>query len=162
MNKLIATLMLAVGALGLMALPAGANNHQPTQRGLVNVYVDDVTVQVPVSVALNLCDVNVAVLVDTFEDDAAECNAEGGSIAVVPTGEADAPVIQNGLVNVARTDVTAQIPIGIAANLCDINVALLVSDFEDAAAECQATAESNATDGDPLEIVPVIDLSLLS
>lgn len=143
MRTILVSLALVGAALGLSALPAAA---QPAQHGLVNVYVSDVTVQVPVSVALNLCDVNVAVLVDTFEDEAAECNAEGGSIALTDTDANGDPVEprQRGLVNVALTDISAQVPIAVAANLCDISVAALVSDFHDDAAACDAEGVSFA------------------
>ena len=50
--------------------------------------------------------------------------------------------------NVTVTDVAdvgaVQVPIGVAANLCDINVAILVEDLQDGAASCQATNESQA------------------
>jgi hypothetical protein len=55
---------------------------------------------------------------------------------------------QTGLVNVDIGDVTVQVPIGVAANLCDINAAVLVGQFQDfGAAECTATADSTATNG---------------
>lgn len=137
MHKTFAALAASAAGIGLAAVPAAA---QPEQNGLVNVYVEDVTVQVPVSVALNLCDVNISVLVDTFEDDAAPCHSDGGSIALTETGDrGSAPVRQGGLVNVALTDVTAQIPIALAATLCNIDVAVLVGGFEDAAAACEAS-----------------------
>jgi hypothetical protein len=44
------------------------------------VAIGDVTVQVPIAAALNLCDVNLAVLVgDFFDDGDATCQAEAGS-----------------------------------------------------------------------------------
>ena len=47
-----------------MATPAQAAGPGNNQAGLVNVGVvlDDVTIQVPIAVALTLCDVNVNVL----------------------------------------------------------------------------------------------------
>ena len=55
---------------------------------------------------------------------------------------------QTGLVNVNIEDNTIQVPISVAANLCDINVAVLVADFQDdGRAECTATAESTASKG---------------
>ena len=47
------------------------------QRGLVNVHFDDVTVQLPVGIAANVCDVNAAVLAAAIADTGeAECEAE--------------------------------------------------------------------------------------
>lgn len=55
---------------------------------------------------------------------------------------------QTGLVNVDIGDVIVQVPVGIAANLCDINAAILVGQFQDTgSAECTATADSTASNG---------------
>ena len=52
------------------------------------------------------------------------------------------------LVDVTIGDVTVQLPIGLAANVCDINAAVLVAAIADTgSAECTATAESIATNG---------------
>src|SRR5262245_3175115 len=106
---------LATGVVLMFATtsPASAAN----QQGLVNVNVEDVTVQVPVGVAANVCDVTVAVLAGTVLGGPTQCNAEGGSIAVVPDGGGGGNTNQRGLVNVNLQDVTAQIPIGVAANI---------------------------------------------
>lgn len=46
------------------------------QRGLVNVNIGDVTIQLPIGVAANVCDVNAAVLAAAIVDTgSAECNA---------------------------------------------------------------------------------------
>lgn len=37
-----------------------------------------------------------------------------------------------------------QVPIGVAANICDVNVAVLVDQFLDAPADCNADATSEA------------------
>ena len=53
-----------------------------------------------------------------------------------------APVITGGLVNVTVTDVlsgnqvTAQVPITVAANVCDVSVAVLAQDLRDGTADC--------------------------
>ncbi len=55
---------------------------------------------------------------------------------------------QSGLVNVNIEDVVVQVPIGVAANLCDINAAVLVAEIQDTgSAECTATADSTASNG---------------
>ena len=47
------------------------------QRGLVNVNFDDVTIQLPVGIAANICDVNAAVLAAAIADTGeAECDAQ--------------------------------------------------------------------------------------
>jgi hypothetical protein len=63
------------------AATAGPNSNGNTrQEGLVNVLVDDVVVQVPVAVAANVCDVNVAILA-TVLDDASACEATADAAA---------------------------------------------------------------------------------
>jgi hypothetical protein len=141
-RKLLASVVL-VGALGFGATPAAAQ----VQSGLVNIAVGDVTIQVPVAVAANICDVNVAVLVGNFRDDgSADCDSEAVSDATVTTGPPSTPVVQRGLVNVAIGDVTVQVPIAAALNLCDINLAILVGDFfDDGDATCTAKARGRAS-----------------
>jgi hypothetical protein len=114
-----------------------------TQEGLVNVNLTDVTVQVPIALAANVCDVNVAVLVDELNDGAAPCEASADPDAMVETQDGG-PVEQRGLVNVNVTDLVVQAPIGIAANVCDVNVGVLIGELQDGAAECEATATPDA------------------
>src|SRR5215212_3495804 len=65
----------AIAAAGI-AMSAGSVSAQPvTQEGLVNVNLTDVTVQIPIAVAANVCDVNVAVLVSELTDGSAPCDA---------------------------------------------------------------------------------------
>ena len=141
-RKLLASAVL-VGALSFGATPAAAQ----VQRGLVNIAVGDVTIQVPVAVAANICDVNVGVLVGDLRDDgSADCDSEAISDATVTTGPPSTPVVQRGLVNVAIGDVTVQVPIAAALNLCDINLAILVGDFfDDGDATCIAEAGAGAS-----------------
>jgi hypothetical protein len=118
------------------------------QEGLVNVNVTDVVVQAPISVVANVCDVTVAVLVSRLHDGASPCDATGTAEAITatesgPPAEA-APVDQEGLVNVNLTDVVVQAPISIAANVCDVTVAVLVSRLEDGASPCDAAATAEA------------------
>jgi hypothetical protein len=148
--------MRAIGKIIAVAALAGAGilggtsavDAQPRQDGLVNVNLTDLTVQVPISVAANVCDVNVAVLVNDLRDQAADCDASSTSTAGVITTDgtfpSEGPVRQQGLVNVNITDVVVQAPIGIAANICDVNVAVLVDDLRDDAANCNADATPNA------------------
>ena len=53
----------------------------------------------------------------------------------------------DSLVNVQLSDVNVLVPIGVAANLCDINANVLAAQERDGGAECDATATSTATPG---------------
>jgi hypothetical protein len=143
-NLIKRTAVLASIATAGIAIAGGTANAQPvTQQGLVNVNLTDVTVQVPVALAANICDVNVAVLVDQLNDGAAPCDASADPTATVETQDGG-PVTQRGLVNVNVTDLVVQVPIGIAANVCDVNVGVLVGDLIDGSAPCDATATPDA------------------
>jgi hypothetical protein len=80
MTRLSAVLATAAVSMGLIAGPAGAQANN--QQGLVNINLQDVTVQVPVSVAAGICGVNVAVLAqDLGQDGRANCPADADSVA---------------------------------------------------------------------------------
>jgi hypothetical protein len=136
----LASLALAAGSfIAAPASTAGAAN----QNGLVNVNIEDVTVQVPVAVAANVCDVTVGVLVDTLTEAPTDCQA--GTIALAedqsgPGGSSN----QRGLVNVNLQDVDVQVPIGIAANICDVTVGVLVQNLDGAFTDCDSGAMSIA------------------
>lgn len=53
----------------------------------------------------------------------------------------------DSLVNVQISDVEVLVPIGVAANLCDINANVLAQQERQGGAQCEATAESVATPG---------------
>jgi hypothetical protein len=98
LRKLIAPILVAGTLSAGAAAPATA---QTFQRGLVNVNVEDVTVQVPIAIAANICDVTVAVLVSDLRDGSAVCDAFAESDATVtPAPPGGGPVVQEGLVNV--------------------------------------------------------------
>jgi hypothetical protein len=129
-----------------------------TQEGLVNLNLTGVTAQLPIALAANLCDVTVDVLVSELSDGSSPCNASSNANAVVTT-EDGGPVAQEGLVNVNVnvTDVVVQAPISIAANVCDVTVAVLVSRLEDAASPCDAAATAEAitpAEGSELPALP--------
>jgi hypothetical protein len=126
-------------ATGISAHPADAT----VQEGLVNLNLTGVTAQLPIALAANLCDVDVAVLVDELDDGSAPCEASSNADAVVTTQDGG-PVSQEGLVNVNVTDVVVQAPISLAANVCDITVSVLVSRLADAASPCDATGTAEA------------------
>jgi hypothetical protein len=142
-RTLTAATALAAGATVGFAAPAVA--QPPDQSGLVNVNVSDLVVQIPIGLAANICDVNVAVLAGLVDDDAAACEA-----AANPNAETDitpasgGPGTQEGLVNVNVSDILIQAPIGVVANVCDVNVAVLVQDLLDDAAECTGSADPDS------------------
>ena len=75
-------------------------------------------------------------------------------VAASPASAQPLVVAGGGLVNVSVTDVannntvTVQVPVGVAANLCDINAAVLVQEFRDTGtASCEATPDTKASNG---------------
>jgi hypothetical protein len=152
----LAVSALATGVLSLaLAAPAAA---QTTQSGLVNIAIEDVIVQVPISVAANVCDVNVAVLAQ-IDDDAAACEATATSTASRGPSGNGPPTKQKGLVNVLVADVLVQVPVALAANVCDVNVAVL-ADIDDDAEACVATAQAAAKPGPGSKNGTVMDIPL--
>jgi hypothetical protein len=132
--------------VALLALAPGASAQVQNQEGLVNVAIGDVIVQVPVGVAANVCDVTVAVLAANADAPAA-CRATADTIASSGRGAGGSPnQRQEGLVNVAIGDVIVQVPVGVAANICDVTVALLAANA-DLPAACNATADTVASLG---------------
>jgi hypothetical protein len=143
-RKLFAAVV-ATTTLSLMG--AGSVSAQPQQNGLVNVNISDNVVQVPIGIAANICDVNVAVLVDDFLDQAAPCRADatGQAFVTSPDGGGEpGPGDQTGLVNLNISGNQVQIPLAVALNVCDVNVAVLVDLFDDDAATCEARARGRA------------------
>jgi hypothetical protein len=140
MRKGLVTLVLAVLLVAAVIVsPATAAR----QNGLVNINIEDNVVQVPVAVAANVCDVDVAILVRLLRDTGSTaCTSEAFSGATVSDRPNDTGgTRQDGLINVNLENNTVQIPIAAAANICDVNVAVLVGAIlEDDATECDANA----------------------
>jgi len=140
------------------AVVATQDGGPVAQEGLVNVNVTDVVVQAPISVVANVCDVTVGVLVSRLQDGASPCDATGTADAITATDSgvpaAPAPVDQEGLVNLNLTGVTVQLPIALAADLCDVTVDVLVNELDDGSAPCDASSNSDAAvttqDGGPV------------
>jgi len=168
MSRLFVAAVTAAG-LAVSAAPASAQ----TQEGLVNVAIEDVTVQVPISIAANICDLNVVALGE-LQDAGSACVATADSAASTGASPNGGPTSQEGLVNVLIDDVIVQVPVAIAANICDVNVVIL-GDVLDESTACLATADSDANAGgggggntaanaaafEPVQIVPDIGLTLL-
>jgi hypothetical protein len=66
-------------------------------------------------------------------------------MALATVTGAMAQTSQTGLVNINVEDNVVQVPIAIAANICDVTVAVLATDLEDGSATCTALAASGAT-----------------
>jgi hypothetical protein len=120
--------------------PASA---QITQEGLINVAIDDATVQVPIAVAANICGVAVNLLSQDLQDGDATCDALGTSVSRNEGGDGG-PVRQEGLVNIAVTDLVVQVPIAVAANICGVAVNVLVQDSRTGDVICEAEGVSRA------------------
>jgi hypothetical protein len=156
-------LTLALAMMFAMALPASAVAHEDLldvpdlpldqlpdlQEGLVNVNVSDVIVQLPISVAANVCEVAVNVLAEQIRDgDAAVCDAQAESGATVPWNDSNQRGQQRGLVNVNVSDIVVQAPISVAANVCEVAVNVLArQDRSGDAAVCTAQGYSDAVVG---------------
>ena len=110
-------------ALGIAALPASAATQQ---SGLVNVALVGNTVQVPVSVAANICNVQANVIAANNFGGNALCTSASRATAT-GGGSGGGNTSQQGLVNVAITGNTVQVPIGVAANICNVQANVIAS-----------------------------------
>jgi hypothetical protein len=127
----------AVAAACCMALVGATSADAATQRGLVNVNVDDV--QVPVAVAANVCNVSINVITQATGNQIGECDAVSEPTANQNGG---GNTNQNGLVNISLTDV--QIPIGVAANVCNVSANVIAAASGNQAGDCDAVARPGA------------------
>lgn len=121
-------------AVGVTAGPASAATDQ---QGLVNVSLDNITV--PIGIAANVCDVGANVLASQNITDFGDCDAVARASG---HGGGNSNTRQRGLVNVSATDI--EVPISVAANVCNVAVNLLAagnfSDFGDCSAISSATS----------------------
>jgi hypothetical protein len=134
----------AVGGASILGLGGSMAFAQPEQQGLVNVALVDTTVQVPIAVAANVCDVSVNVLADQLALGDTPCGAFGTASAVDNDGGGGGPASQSGLVNIYASNTTIQVPVGIAANLCDINANVLAQQRKVSDTPCTAVADPSA------------------
>ena len=137
------TAIVATGALSLGA-SAGTASAATQQEGLVNVNVENITAQVPVGVAANVCDVSANVLAQALETGPTSCEADATTIATNGPGNGGS-TRQKGLVNVNAQDIVVQVPVAIAANVCDLSVGVLSRALNVGPTSCDATADSIAT-----------------
>lgn len=131
------------GVLSAMSLVSAASADAQLQEGLVNLNVDDVTVQIPVAVAADICGVAVDVLAQGIVTGPVECQA--GAIALADDSDGSGePIDQNGLINVNITNVDVQVPVAVAANVCGLSVAALAGALLQGPVDCNAFGRSAA------------------
>jgi hypothetical protein len=140
---------IAAAAIGSTAfLGFGANGDAqaaPQQEGLVNVALVDTTVQIPIAIAANVCDLNINVLAGQLALGETACGTEATASAVDSDESGGGNASQNGLVNIYAEDTTIQVPLALAANLCDLNVNALARQLEAGDNNCDAVADSDAS-----------------
>ena len=141
MRRALACLF-AVLTLGVGASTASARTNQ---TGLVNISVSGTTIQLPIGLAANVCDVNVAALATLLDLGSTACGA-GATATAVNTGGGGGggATNQTGLVNVSISDTTVQVPIAFAINVCDVNAAVLALLIAGGETDCDAAARSGA------------------
>jgi hypothetical protein len=103
-----------------------------------------VTAQVPIGIAANVCDVNANVLAEQLRGAGASCDADATTIASNGPGNGGGSTQQSGLVNVNAQDLVVQVPVALAANICDVNVGVLSRQLRAGGATCDATADAIA------------------
>ena len=138
-------LILAAFATAAMGLVGSTAATAANQNGLVNVDVSNNTVQVPIGIAANVCDVAVNVLASATLTSPANCTAVSGATAYSTGNGGGGSSNQQGLVNLAITNNTIQVPIGIAANICDVAANVLATQTATGPATCNATGNAGAT-----------------
>ena len=129
MIRRTAVAMTSAAALSLAgvaaATPASAAPNNVGQDGLINLALTGVTIQAPITVAANVCGVAVNVLASQLGSGPVDCTVDGVATAERDSGGGANNVQQRGLVNVAVTDATVQVPVAVAANVCGIGVNVL-------------------------------------
>ena len=144
-GRLTALATAATLSLGVVAGPAAA---APPQTGLVNVAIEDNTVQIPVGVAANVCGLQVNILAAANVQSPVNCTAVAGATATRNNGGGNGggggP--QTGLVNLYVADNTIQVPVGIAANICGVQANVLAAGNIQGPAECDAEGNADAED----------------
>ena len=132
----------AMAAMSLVGVPAA--QAQTTQEGLVNVSLENTTVQAPIGVAANICGVAVNLIASSTLTSPVDCDAEGVATASREPRGGGGPTNQSGLVNVAITDTTVQIPVAVAANVCGVSVNAVAQFVGTGPVNCDAFADSGA------------------
>jgi hypothetical protein len=141
-RMLVAAVSSSVIAVGVSALPAAAQTTQ--QSGLVNVALTGNTVQVPVAVAADICGVQANVIATNTFGGNAVCTSTSSSTAT-GGGGGGGTTTQEGLVNVALTGNTIQVPVGVAADVCGVQVNVITAGAFGGNALCSTISRPGAT-----------------
>jgi hypothetical protein len=134
--------VLVTAATGLAASSAASAQNQ---TGLVNVAIVDNTVQIPIGIAANVCDVSANILAAGTFTSPANCTAVSNAFAFSTGGHGGGGGNQQGLINLFVADNTIQVPVAVAANLCNIAVNVLATATATGPATCNATGNAGAT-----------------
>ena len=141
-HRALAAALASAASLGIAAAPAPAAQ----QDCLVNVDLTGNTVQLPIGVAANVCGVSANVLAsNTFGGNSVCTSSSRPSANGGGGGGGGGSSVQRGLVNVAVTNNTVQVPIGIAANVCGVAVNVLSAGTFGGNALCSAVTTPTAT-----------------
>jgi hypothetical protein len=128
-------------ALGIAAVPASAATQQ--SGGLVNVALVGNTVQVPVGIAANICNVQANVIASNNFGGNSLCTSASRATAT-GGGGGGGNTSQNGLVNVAITGNTVQVPVGVAANICNVQANVIATGNFGGNGTCSSIAPAGA------------------
>jgi hypothetical protein len=140
-RTLLAAVSSSVIAAGVAALPASAQTTQ--QSGLVNVALTGNTVQVPVAVAADICGVQANVIASNNFGGNAVCTSASHATAT-GGGGGGGTTTQQGLVNVALTGNTIQVPIGVAADVCGVQANIIAAGTFGGNALCSSVSQPAA------------------
>lgn len=121
-------------ALGVCAVPASAATNQ---SGLVNISASDINV--PIGVAANVCQVQANVLAQNNFNDSGVCTAISQPTT---TGGGNGSTNQRGLVNISLSDIN--VPVGVAANVCQVQANVLAAGNFNDPGVCTAIATPTA------------------
>lgn len=136
--------VLSVSGIAL-ATPASAAPNNANQTGLVNLSLQETTIQVPIALAANICGVALNVLAAGNVAGPVQCTADGVTSAQRQGGGGANNANQTGLVNVAIQDTTVQVPVAVAANVCGVAVNVVAAANVVGPTTCDALADSGAT-----------------
>ena len=131
-------------ATSALALGVSAGSASAQQNGLVNVDLANNTVQVPVAVAADVCGVQANVIATGAFGGNALCSSASRSTAT-GGGGGGGSTQQQGLINVAITGNTVQVPIGVAADVCGVQANVISSNTFGGNAVCTAISRPAAS-----------------
>ena len=147
-SRILTVLAAAALSIGL-AVPAAATPPPPHNDTLIEIeLLNGNTIQVPIALAANICDVDVNVLaVDLGPDGAATCTADANATAEAVRNRGQGHHGDHGRlieINLLNGN-TIQVPLALAANICGVTVNVLAADLgPDGEATCTADADGTA------------------